>query len=317
MKIKKIHILALLNIAAAAAIGISAGMLYKYYMKDRAAEKLRDKIEEIVDSVDARIGVGAVLPDGDSLAVYGGLRNGNSTCDSERFPMLSVFKFHQALAVCGWLREGRIPLSAKIKVDKSELHDGTWSPLREDYPSGGDFSWGDLLEYTLTLSDNNACDILFSRTCGPSWTDSYIKSLGEAGFSIECTENMMHEDLSKCLLNWSTPLSAARILEKFYECRKADEYSEFVWKTMAGCRTGEGRIPEYIHGDAVEIAHKTGTGDTGADGRIMAVNDIGTVVLNDGRHFSLAVFISDAGCSLEECEETIARIALAVMDAVR
>ena len=46
MKIKKSHILALLNIAAAAAIGISAGMLYKYYMKDRAAEKLRDKIEE-------------------------------------------------------------------------------------------------------------------------------------------------------------------------------------------------------------------------------------------------------------------------------
>ena len=97
MKIKKIHILALLNIAAAAAIGISAGMLYKYYMKDRASEKLRDKIEEIVDSVDARIGVGAVLPNGDSLAVYGGLRRGNSTCDSERFPMLSVFKFHQAL----------------------------------------------------------------------------------------------------------------------------------------------------------------------------------------------------------------------------
>ena len=48
----------------------------------------------------------------------------------------------------------------------------------------------------------------------------------------------------------------------------------------------------------------------------MAVNDIGTVILPDGRHFSLTVFITDAGCSMEECEETIAVIARIVMEYV-
>ena len=41
----------------------------------------------------------------------------------------------------------------------------------------------------------------------------------------------------------------------------------------------------------------------------LRINDIGIVVLPDGSHFSLAVFVFDAACSPERCEEIIAGIA--------
>ena len=44
----------------------------------------------------------------------------------------------------------------------------------------------------------------------------------------------------------------------------------------------------------------------------ICINDIGIVVLPDGSHFSLAVFVFDAACSPERCEEIIAGIAGAV-----
>lgn len=314
VRIRKTASLILLNIAAAAAIGIMAGLLYKYYGEsDGVAGELRDRIKTAVDSLDARIGVGVILPDGDSLMVVGGI---HGDTDEFIFPMLSVFKFHQALAVCGRLRDAGIPLSDEIPVNETQLPEGTWSPLRDEFPLGGEFSWTELLEYTLVYSDNNACDILFGLTGGPSWTDSYIRTLGLNDFNIECTEKMMHENPADCMKNWCTPLSAAMLLEKFYDNRDADEYSRFVWNTMSGCRTGAGRIPKYIREQCAVIVHKTGTGDMTADGRIMAANDIGTVILPDGRHFSLAVFITDAGCSMEECEETIAVIARIVMEYV-
>ena len=108
-------------------------------------------------------------------------------------------------------------------------------------------------------------------------------------------------------------MSAAMLLEYFWSVRDADGYMAFIWDTMCGCRTGEARIPGRIQGNVQAIAHKTGTGDLLPDGRISAVNDAGIIVLPDGSHISLAVFVSDAACSIQECEELIAAIAEAAV----
>ena len=55
------------------------------------AEKLRRELEKAVEGGDARIGIAVLSPSGESAAVNGG----------EDFPMMSVFKLHQALAVSG------------------------------------------------------------------------------------------------------------------------------------------------------------------------------------------------------------------------
>ena len=69
------------------------------------------------------------------------------------------------------------------------------------------------MEYSLQLSDNNACDILFEHTGGPAATDRYVRSLGLCNFAIAATEQQMHDDPQTCYENWSTPLEAAALLE--------------------------------------------------------------------------------------------------------
>lgn len=303
---RKTILLAVLNLAAAASIGIIAGLMYKGASGAKPAEddNLRERIAALAGTVDADTGVAVIFPDGDTLTFTGGDRKG--------YPMLSVFKFHQAFAVCDSLRRAGTSLDRKIKVTREQLHKDTWSPLRDKYPDGGSFTYRELLEYTLVQSDNNACDILFAALSGPSGTESYIRSLGFTDVSIGCTEDMMHRDLQNCYRNSTTPLSAARLMEWFYGMRSSDSYFSFLWETMSGCATGQARIPAYISGKAAAIAHKTGTGDTLPDGRIIGVNDIGIVELPDGRHFAIAVFVSDAAATLRECEELIARITEAV-----
>lgn len=268
-------------------------------------------IDSLSSGLDARVGVAAVFDGGDTL-VY----DSRPELGAE-YPLMSVMKFHQALAVCDSLRRAGIPLSRGLDVCPGQLHEDTWSPMRDGHPSGGRFSFAQLLEYTLVQSDNNACDILFDYLGEPAAVDAYLRSFGVGDCSIECTEDMMHKDLSLCYRNVSTPLSAVLLLEKFYLLRGSDPYYRFLWDTMTACGTGTMRIPRFISDKAAAIAHKTGTGDRDARGRIISINDIGVVVLPDGRHFSLAVFVSDAAVPDALCEELIAEIAsLAYMYAV-
>lgn len=319
---RKVFLLVTANVVLAALLGTIVGV----YMKSGSApgrDALLERIASLADSMDARCGVAVIFDDGDTLSYTGGHfwidgsasgRFPVAASPGECFPMASVFKFHQALAVCDRLMRSGVSLDTEVSVGKADLAENTWSPLRDEYPYGGRFTYGELLAYTLQQSDNNACDFLFRTVCDVSRTDSYIRSLGIDDFAIACDEETMHDDLSACYSNWTTPLAAAALLEKFYSVRDSSEYTGYVWKLMSDCRTGQNRIPGHISGKVSQIAHKTGTGDIDADDRIMAVNDIGVVLLPDGRHYSIAVFVSDAAAGMEECEEFIAKVSEAVYE---
>ena len=319
---RKVFLLVTANVVLAALLGTIVGV----YMKSGSApgrDALLERIASLADSMDARCGVAVIFGDGDTLSYTGGhSRIGGSASGrfpvaaspGECFPMASVFKFHQALAVCDRLMRSGVSLDTEVSVGKADLAENTWSPLRDEYPYGGRFTYGELLAYTLQQSDNNACDFLFRTVCDVSRTDSYIRSLGIDDFAIACDEETMHDDLSACYSNWTTPLAAAALLEKFYSVRDSSEYTGYVWQLMSDCCTGQNRIPGHISGKVSQIAHKTGTGDIDADGRIKAVNDIGVVLLPDGRHYSIAVFVSDAAAGMEECEEFIAKVSEAVYE---
>ena len=319
---RKVFLLVTANVVLAALLGTIVGV----YMKSGSApgrDALLERIASLADSMDARCGVAVIFDDGDTLSYTGGHfwidgsasgRFPMAASPGECFPMASVFKFHQALAVCDRLMRSGVSLDTEVSVGKADLAENTWSPLRDEYPYGGRFTYGELLAYTLQQSDNNVCDFLFRTVCDVSRTDSYIRSLGIDDFAIACDEETMHDDLSACYSNWTTPLAAAALLEKFYSVRDSSEYTGYVWKLMSDCRTGQNRIPGHISGKVSQIAHKTGSGDINADARIIAVNDIGVVLLPDGRHYSIAVFVSDASAGMEECEEFIAMVSESVYE---
>lgn len=265
---------------------------------------LKTQIREIIAGADARVGV-AVIADGDTLTVNG----------SPDYPLMSVMKLHQAVAVAGILEGRGLPLTTAVHIYGQDLKAGTWSPLRDARPGGGfDMSVAELLRYTLQQSDNNACDILFDRFAAPEYVDSIIRSMGFRDFRIAATEDEMHRDLKKCRENVSSPLSAAELMDRLASgtLPLGKEYADFIRSTLLECRTGLNRLPLPLEGSGALIGHKTGTSDREADGRWTGINDVGFVLLPDGRSYTLAVFISDSALGMEENEKLIADISGAV-----
>lgn len=273
-----------------------------------AAERLEERIKAFTEGKDARIGVALLTDTGIMVGV-----NMN-----EPFPMLSVYKFPQALAVAEYCRQHGISFSDSISISSHELLPDTYSPLRDKYGCHNvKLPILELLTYTLQLSDNNACDILFRFTGGPAYTDSLMTAMGFDEIKVRDTEASLHEDTHRCYRNTVTPAAMARMLNKFHKelYHAADEYRQIA-TIMESCATGTSRLVKPFSGEDVVIGHKTGTGDVNSDGRIIAVNDVGYFVSGDGSYFCLAVFVCDSKYSMDESETLIASISQLVQDAL-
>ena len=269
---------------------------------------LRNEILRAVSKYDATVGVAVMTDMGDTLTV-------NNYVD---YPMMSVFKFHQALAVCHFLQTRGIQLDSVIHVSKDELRGNTYSPLRDRYPEGNiRISLSELMKYTLQLSDNNACDILFNRILSVKDTDKYIRSLGIGGFSIEMDENDMHQNLDNCYRNWTRPCDAVRLIDLFLEGKAVSgEYYDFIKRTMTECTTGTARLPYPLKDTDAVIGHKTGTGDKNSQGRYIGINDIGFIDLPNGSRYLIAVFVKDSAEDYETTERVIAEISSVVYNSI-
>lgn len=269
-------------------------------VKANSLNSLRNEILQSIGKYNAEVGVAVMINNADTLTV-----NNNG-----EYPMMSVFKFHQALAVCRVLQTNGTPLDSVIHISKEELRKNTYSPLRDRYPEGNiRISLSELMEYTLQLSDNNACDILFNRILSIKDTDRYIRSLGIDDFSIEMDENDMHENLANCYRNWTTPMAAVNLMNLFLDGDAVSgEYYDFIKRTMTECTTGTGRLPYPLKNTGAVIGHKTGTGDKNSDGRYIGINDIGFIDLPDGDRYLIAVFVKDSAEDYEITERIIAEI---------
>ena len=266
--------------------------------------ELENRIDSLLNGKKATVGIAVWTDKGDMLRYN----------DHVHFPLLSVFKFHVALAVLDKMDKQSISLDSIVSIKASQMPPNTYSPLRKKFPDQ-DFTitLRELMQYSISQSDNNACDILFRVFGGPAATDEYLRSMGLRDFAIEATEDDMHRNLANCYRNWTTPLEAVRLLEWLVSGKVAKgAYRDFIEQTMISCRTGRDRLPAPLAGTKAVIGHKTGTGDRNGKGQIIGTNDIGFVFLPDGHRYSIAVLVRDS----EESEQVTARIIADVSEAV-
>lgn len=262
---------------------------------------VRANLESYISAKDARIGIAVIVNGKDTISVNG----------SRDFPMMSVFKFPQALAVADYCMKNGIGLADSIAIKADEIKENTWSPMRMKYGVRDiGLPVSELIDYSLRQSDNNACDILFRVIGGAAVADSLMKSTGFNGIVIESTEDDMHRDPYLCYLNRSTPLEMARLFDRFYREGMYNDspFHCYIGTCMLSCQTGLGRLPAPLLSAGVAIGHKTGTGDRNQQGRIMAINDAGYVFLPDGNGYSIAVFVADSVYDIEDTESIIAGI---------
>ena len=239
-------------------------------------DDLSYRLKKVIKDKKAEIGIAVILDAQDTVTVN----------NDDRYPLMSVFKFHQALAVADYLDRNGLTPDTEIFIPEEELVPDTY---------------------------NNACDILFKHTGGPAATDRYVRSLGLRNFAIAATEQQMHDDPQTCYENWSTPLEAAALLELLVtEQILTPTLREMIRQNLINCKTGADRLPKPLSGTGAVIGHKTGTSDRDERGIFAGTNDPGFVILPDGTRYTIAVFIKDSA----ENPETNARIIADISETV-
>lgn len=276
-------------------------------------EELHQALTKFVKDKDATIGIAVIINGKDTISV-----NGN-----RQFPMLSVYKFPIALALGEYYRQQNISLDQPIAILPENLHPDTYSPMTEKILASGRMStdtlkmptW-ELLRYMLQLSDNNASDIVLNRIGGAQYVEKYLAKLGISNLNVRNSENEMHRDNRLCYANSSSPIAMASLIDKF-DREFTDSLSEEIKRLLETCQTGIERLPKPLTPANVIIGHKTGTGFTLPDGRLMAVNDAGYIHLPDGHRYAIAVFIENSGYDMTQTEALIAEISRIVVQFIR
>lgn len=263
-------------------------------------DQLRYNIEKILASSDATVGVGIMdLETRDTITVNGG----------KKFPMQSVYKFPLAMAVLHQVDQGKLSLDQKIHLTKNDLMPNTWSPLSKKYPEGNvDVPLSEILDLTVSLSDNSGCDILFRLLGGTRAVNTYIHDLGIEGIEIVATEEEMHRNWNVQFTNWCTPYAMLQLLDIFHQGKVLSKTSsEFLWSAMKETTTGPKRIKGLLP-NGTQVAHKTGTSGPNKEGLTAAVNDVGVVTLPNGKQFAIVVYVSNSMKDANSLELIIAEL---------
>ena len=279
------------------------------YTLNNKTDLLRNKIEQIVSDKNAVVGISIIGNNGkDTISLHG----------DRRFPMQSVFKFHIALAVLSEVDKGKLSLDQKILINKDDLlPDDFWSPLRDENPNGGVFTIARLIQYSVSNSDNTACDVLIRLIGTPKTVEEYFKKNNIQDIQITFNEKDMQAKWENMFQNWTTPKAASETLKMFYENKNdllSKESYDFFWKTNIETTTGNNRIKGQLPEETI-VAHKTGWSGTNEEtGITAAVNNIGIVFLPNGEYFIISVFVTESKESFDTNEKIIADIAKVTYD---
>lgn len=264
--------------------------------------ELRDSLQLVADSYHGEIGVAVITDTGDTLTIN----------NEAKYPLMSVFKLHQAIALCNFYERTGQSLDSMVSIPRSHLNPDTWSPMLRDYSSDTiTLPIRQLLTYTLTLSDNNASNWMFEHLQTVNDADDFIAAvIPRESFSISHTEAEMGREHSQAYENRTSPLGAAILIKRLYtDSIIALQDANFIRTTLDECQTGLDRIVSPLKDiPGIIIGHKTGSGYRSPEGVLAAHNDVGFVRLPDGRRYALAVFVKDFNGDETEASAAIARI---------
>ncbi|PXW16146.1 beta-lactamase class A [Chryseobacterium sp. CBTAP 102] len=247
---------------------------------------LDQKINSIIKDKKATVGVSVLSFE--SNFKYS--KNGD-----KKLPLLSVFKFHLASTVLDMADKGKFSTDQKFLIKKSDLLENTWSPLREKYPEGNiELSLGEIIKYTVAQSDNNTCDFLLRLIGGPKVVQQFMDSKGVKDLQIKYTEDDMHKDWKNQYGNESSTNSTVVLLKKFYDGKLLSKKStDFLMQIMLATTTGTNKIVEQLP-KRTPVAHKKGSSGKPDNILTVAENDMGIITLPNGKHYAIAIFVSNS-----------------------
>ena len=272
--------------------------------------ELEKRFAAIASEAKGEVGAAAVVIETGEAAFLNG---------DERFPMQSVYKLPIAMAVLEQVRRGRLALDEKVGVTKDDMvRKGMRSPLRDENPNGGEYTIRELIRLSMVESDGTASDVLLRIMGDRGDTQAFLTRIGIFEIKVVDPEKEIGRDWNTQYRNYATPSAAVELLRwlKVSEVSDSVETEDSPWslliRFMAESTPGPDRLKGQLPKGTI-VAHKTGTSGT-QNGLTAATNDVGIIRLPNGRHVSIAVFVSDSTVPEKARAAVIARIAKAAWD---
>lgn len=268
----------------------------------------------------------------------------------EPFPMQSVFKLPLAFTVLQAVEAGKLKLDQPVTVTRADLslyH----SPIADSFRGERqDFPLRDLVRRATGDSDNTAADLLMRLAGGPQAVTRMLRDGGIEGISIDRYERVFQPEIlglpgygpqeaidrkafrARVLAvpeaerrqrlaaslndrrDAATPEASVAFLEAMAKGTWLREpaHAAMVERIATETKSGPKRLKAGLPAGA-RLIHKTGLGPSAA-GLNHATNDIGIVVLPNGRRFAVAVYLAGSTASPEAREAAhaaVARLAVA------
>lgn len=248
--------------------------------------ELKKEIEQITHGKNATVAVSIV-----GIDFPFDYNNENA---KKNLPMLSVFKFHISCTALDLVDQGKLKLDQKFLVKKEDLHENTWSPLREKYPNGNiELTLDEIIYYTASKSDNNTTDFLLKIIGGTKVVQNFIDAKKVKPFQIKYDEYQMHQlGWEKLYENYTSTQSMSKLLKDFYKGKILSKSStDYFYNIMLKTTTGATKLVQQLPPNTV--AHRTGSSGV-IEGLTIAENDAGIVTLPNRKHYAITVFVIDS-----------------------
>ena len=291
-------------------------------VRDAIDQRLDARLETLVQRKDAiRVGIAAVhLETGATLSVNGG----------EAFPMASAYKLAAVLTLLHQVEQGRFTMEQMIPIDDALRVQSGGISTSMPHP-GISLSVANLIDLTITRSDNTAADMVTQMVGGPAAITSWLKSVGIEGQRVD-------RDVAGLIFDYkhlapepgrnqaqtlarvmslrddnpdepnsaldpafiadprdsSTPDAMVALLTKLQQGKLVDAaHTAWLLDVMAHTITGAKRVKGMLPPRTV-FAHKTGT-------LVGICADVGILTLPGGGHVAIAVFVKghDDGAKAE------------------
>lgn len=268
-------------------------------------QELRNQIAQIAHASSGRIGVAIrLLENEDTLSYH----------DQEHYVMHSVFKFAIAMTVLNEVDKGRFKLDQPLFITKADLPEN-YSPLRDKYPDGNvNITIRELLSYMVTVSDNDACDILLKQLGGAKKVNDFVHLIGVKNIVIKVSEADMAASWPAQYNNWCYPSAQIELLKKLYhQTVLSKTNNDLLWQFMLNTYVCPKRIRGLLP-EGTPLIHRTGTSATNDQGLSPGTNDAGIIILPNGKHLAVSIFVADSHDDMPARELIIARIARAAYD---
>ncbi len=260
------------------------------------------------------------------------------------FPMASTVKIPVAIHILRLVDEGKLDLKQQVLLGESDIYPEMGGPVDTYLTPGSAITVRDLLHMMLTISDNNATDLLIRLGGGTQAVDARMRALGVGGIRVDryIWEMLAHfyggleasaddpltpaeyarlasarrspEDYRRDKQRYNddprdtgTPAGMASLLRQVWQGEAlAPETTDVLKAILLDCRTGQARLKGVLP-EGTPVAHKTGSVDDVA-------NDVGVVTLPAGKgDIVVAVFVK-SGRDDAAKDKVIAQIARAAHD---